>query len=121
MSGMRVNKEGEVRDENGDIIGRLTAGDLGHCAGLEIDDNGYVVDNDGNKVGEVTLLENIQEEEEEIPENETDEERQRREDSELAKKMSAICEDTLQRVQPVMKQITEVCLAYHLIPITTIY
>jgi hypothetical protein len=106
MSGMHVNKEGEVRDENGDCIGRLTAGDLGHCAGLEIDDNGYVIDNDGNKVGEVTLLENIQEEEE-IPEDETDEERQRREDSELAKKMSAICEDTLQRVQPVMKQITD--------------
>jgi len=102
MSGMRVNKEGEVRNENGDIVGRLTAGDLGHCAGLEIDDNGYVVDNDGNKVGEVTLLENIVEEE-----DETDEEKQRREDSELAKKMSAICEDTLQRVQPVMKQITE--------------
>ncbi|KAF1946360.1 hypothetical protein EJ02DRAFT_462692 [Clathrospora elynae] len=107
MSGMRVNKEGEVRDENGDILGRLTAGDLGHCAGLEIDDNGYVIDNDGNKVGEVTLLQNIQEEEEEIPEDETEEEKQRREDSELAKKMSAICEDTLQRVQPVMKQITE--------------
>jgi len=110
MSGMRVNKEGEVRDENGDVIGRLTAGDLGHCAGLEIDDNGYVIDNDGNKVGEVTLLENIQEEEEEeILEDETDEERQRREDSELANKMSAICQQTLERIQPVMKQITEVC------------
>lgn len=105
MSGMHVNKEGEVRDENGDIIGRLTAGDLGHCAGLEIDDNGYVVDNDGNKVGEVTLLGNIQEED--IPEDETDEERQRREDSELANKMAAICQQTLERVQPVMKQITE--------------
>ncbi|KAJ4382972.1 hypothetical protein N0V86_002199 [Didymella sp. IMI 355093] len=105
MSGMRVNKEGEVRDENGDVIGRLTAGDLGHCAGLEIDDNGYVIDNDGNKVGEVTLLGNIQEEE--IPEDESDEERQRREDSELANKMAAICQQTLERVQPVMKQITE--------------
>ncbi|KAF1932452.1 uncharacterized protein M421DRAFT_2076 [Didymella exigua CBS 183.55] len=105
MSGMRVNKEGDVRDENGDVIGRLTAGDLGHCAGLEIDDNGYVIDNDGNKVGEVTLLGNIQEEE--IPEDETDEERQRREDSELANKMAAICQQTLERVQPVMKQITE--------------
>ncbi|KAH5319350.1 hypothetical protein HBI12_112840 [Parastagonospora nodorum] len=104
MSGMRVNKEGEVRDENGDILGRLTAGDLGHCAGLEIDDNGYVIDNDGNKVGEVTLLENIQEEE---PEDETDEEKQRREDAELANKMSKICTDTLERVQPVMKQITD--------------
>jgi len=105
MSGMRVNKEGEVRDENGDVLGRLTAGDLGHCAGLEIDDNGYVIDNDGNKVGEVTLLENIQEEE--IPEDETDEERQRREDSELANKMASICQQTLERVQPIMKQITE--------------
>ena len=112
MSGMHVNKEGEVRDENGDIIGRLTAGDLGHCAGLEIDDNGYVVDNDGNKVGEVTLLGNIQEEE--IPEDETDEERQRREDSELANKMAAICQQTLERVQPVMKQITEVSVIYFL-------
>jgi hypothetical protein len=109
MSGMRVNKEGEVRDENGDLMGRLTAGDLGHCAGLEIDDNGYVVDNDGNKVGEVTLLENIQEEE---PEDETDEEKQRREDSELANKMSKICTDTLERIQPVMKSITEVCFRF---------
>ncbi|KAG9204017.1 hypothetical protein G6514_001653 [Epicoccum nigrum] len=102
MSGMHVNKEGEVRDENGDIIGRLTAGDLGHCAGLEIDDNGYVVDNDGNKVGEVTLLGNIQEED--IPEDESDEERQRREDSELANKMAAICQQTLERVQPYIEK-----------------
>jgi hypothetical protein len=105
MAGMRVNKEGEVRDPNGDIIGRLTAGDLGHCAGLEIDDNGYVVDNDGNKVGEVTLLENIQEEEVE----ETDEEKKRKEDAELADKMANICQQTLERIQPVCKQITEVC------------
>ncbi|KAF2468290.1 uncharacterized protein BDR25DRAFT_305256 [Lindgomyces ingoldianus] len=104
MAGMHVNKDGEVRDENGDLIGRLTAGDLGHCAGLEIDDNGYVVDNDGNKVGEVTLLENIQEEE---PEDETEEERKRREDAELADKMANICQQTLERIQPVCKQITE--------------
>jgi len=104
MAGMHVNKEGEVRDENGDVVGRLTAGDLGHCAGLEIDDNGYVIDNDGNKVGEVTLLENIVEEE-----DETDEEKQRREDAELADKMANICQQTLERVQPVCKQITEVC------------
>ncbi|KAF2808654.1 uncharacterized protein BDZ99DRAFT_419907 [Mytilinidion resinicola] len=102
MAGLHVNKEGEVRDQNGDIIGRLTAGDLGHCAGLEIDDNGYVIDNDGNKVGEVTLLENIQEEEEE-----TDEEKKRREDAELAEKMANICQQTLERIQPVCKQITE--------------
>ncbi|KAF2675396.1 hypothetical protein BT63DRAFT_36241 [Microthyrium microscopicum] len=105
MSGRHVNKEGEIRDENGDVIGRLTAGDLGRCIGLEIDDNGYVVDNDGNRVGEATLLENIVEEE--VDEDESEEEKHKREDAELADKMGNICQQTLERVQPVMKQITE--------------
>ncbi|KAF1354921.1 hypothetical protein BDV97DRAFT_366136 [Delphinella strobiligena] len=109
MSGRKVNKDGEIRDENGDVIGRLTAGDLGHCVGLEIDDNGYVVDNDGNKVGEATLLENIAEE---IPEEElTDEEkealRKKEEERQIAEKMGNICQQTLERIQPVCKQITD--------------
>jgi hypothetical protein len=104
MSGLHINKEGEVRDQNGDVIGKLTAGDLGHCIGLEIDDNGYVIDSDGNRVGEVTLLENIQEE---VPEDESEEDKMKREDAELADKMAGICQQTLERVQPVMKQITE--------------
>lgn len=105
MSGRRVNKQGEVCDADGNVIGRLTAGDLGHCVGLEIDDNGYVVDNDGNKVGEVTLLENIIEEEED--EELSEEDKQKKQDAEIADKMAAICQQTLERIQPVCKQITE--------------
>lgn len=108
MSGRRVNKEGEIRDENGDVIGRLTAGDLGHCVGLEVDDNGYVVDNDGNKVGEATLLENIVEEEEEEEHEMTEEEQQREQDRQIAEKMGNICAQTLERIQPVCKHITDV-------------
>ncbi|KAG9957135.1 hypothetical protein KCU61_g9333, partial [Aureobasidium melanogenum] len=111
MSGRRVNKEGEVRDENGDVMGRLTAGDLGHCVGLEVDDNGYVVDNDGNKVGEVTLIANIIEDEEipeeELTEEEKEERRKREQDREIAEKMGTICSQTLERVQPICKQITD--------------
>ncbi|KAL1311618.1 hypothetical protein AAFC00_001729 [Neodothiora populina] len=108
MSGRRVNKEGEVRDENGDVMGRLTAGDLGHCVGLEVDDNGYVVDNDGNKVGEVTLLENIaEEEEEELSPEEQEELRKKEEERQVAEKMGNICQQTLERIQPVCKQITD--------------
>ena len=106
MSGRRVNKEGEVRDEDGNVIGRLTAGDLQHCIGEEIDDNGNVVDQDGNKIGECTLLENIVDEEEE---EETEEQRIQREENEIANKMANICQQTLERVQPVCHQITEVC------------
>lgn len=112
MSGRRVNKEGEVRDENGDVMGRLTAGDLGHCVGLEVDDNGYVVDNDGNKVGEVTLIGNIIEDEEipeeELTEEEKEERKKREQDREIAEKMGTICTQTLERVQPICKQITDV-------------
>ncbi|KAK3709259.1 hypothetical protein LTR37_010997 [Vermiconidia calcicola] len=108
MSGKRVNKEGEVRDDQGDLMGKLTMGDLSHCVGQKIDDAGNVVDVDGNKIGEVTLIENIVEEEYEGPtEEELAEAAKREEEREIAEKMAAICTQTLERVQPVCKQITE--------------
>ncbi|KAK1072808.1 hypothetical protein LTR74_002323 [Friedmanniomyces endolithicus] len=107
MSGMRVNREGEVRDQNGDLVGRLTMGDLGHCVGQEIDDAGNVVDIDGNKIGEVTLLENIADDYEGPTEEELAEAAKREEEREIAEKMSAICTQTLERVQPVCKQIKD--------------
>ncbi|KAF1819609.1 uncharacterized protein K489DRAFT_325824 [Dissoconium aciculare CBS 342.82] len=108
MAGMRVNKEGEVRDENGDLIGRLTQGNLGHCVGQEIDDAGNVVDVDGNKIGEVTLLENIDEETYEGPtEEELAEAAQRDKEREIAEKMGTICQQTLERMQPICKQISD--------------
>ncbi|KAK5124124.1 hypothetical protein LTR85_001827 [Meristemomyces frigidus] len=108
MSGMRINKEGEVRDENGDLIGKLTEGDLGHCVGQEIDDAGNVVDVDGNKIGECTLIENIVEEEYEGPtEEELEEARKKEEEREIAEKMGNICTQTLERMQPICKQIKE--------------
>ena len=107
MSGYRVNKEGEVRDENGDVIGKLTMGDLGRCVGQEIDDGGNVVDIDGEKIGECTLLENIPDDYEGPTEEELAEAAKREEERELAEKMAAICTQTLERVQPICKQIDE--------------
>jgi hypothetical protein len=101
MSGFKVNKEGEIRGDDGEVLGRLTSGDLGQCIGLEVDDNGTVRDQDGNAVGAATLLENIQEEEAE----EVDSDEQQR--AEIANKMSDICQQTLERIQPVMKRIQE--------------
>ena len=107
MSGYRVNKEGEVRDDNGDLIGRLTEGALGHCVGQEIDDAGNVVDVDGNKIGECTLLENIADDYEGPTEEELEEARKREEERQTAEKMASICTQTLERVQPICKQIDE--------------
>ncbi|KAL9045138.1 MAG: hypothetical protein Q9214_001779 [Letrouitia sp. 1 TL-2023] len=103
MAGHRVNRDGEVRDENGELLGRVTEGNLPTLIGKEVDDNGYVIDNDGNRIGECTLIENIVEEEEELSE----EELKKREDAEIAKKMGFILTQTLERIEPVLKQITE--------------
>ena len=111
MSGRKVNKEGEVRDEDGNIIGRLTEGKLQNMIGKEIDDNGFVIDNDGNRIGECTLLENIEEpepEEEGPTEEELEEMKKKEEDAELARKMTSILKQTLDRIEPICKQITEV-------------
>ena len=113
MAGHKVNKEGEVRDDDGNLIGRLTEGDLPSLIGKEIDDNGYVIDNDGNRIGQCTLIENIQEEEEEeappeLTEEELAELKKKEEDAELAKKMNTILKQTLERIEPVCKNITDV-------------
>ncbi|KAF7590074.1 hypothetical protein BBP40_003276 [Aspergillus hancockii] len=116
MSGRKVTREGEVRDADGNLIGKLTSGNLATLVGKEIDDNGFVVDNDGNKLGECTLLENLPEEvEEEEPEpeepgpsaEELEEQKKAEEDKQLAKKMSVIVGQTLERVRPICKMITE--------------
>lgn len=105
MAGLRVNKEGEVRDRNGDVVGRLTDGNLLACVGKEINDNGYVVDQDGNKLGECTLLENIPEEEEEA--QITPEQLKEEEEREVARKIGNIIYQTLEKMEPLCKQITE--------------
>jgi len=104
MSGYRVNKEGEVRDKNGDVIGKLTDGNLLACIGKQVDDNGNVVDQDGNKLGECTLIENIPEEEEEEA---TPEQLKEEEEREIAKKIGNIINQTIDQMKPICDQITD--------------
>lgn len=112
MSGHMITKEGEVRDADGNLVGKLTSGNLATLLGKTIDDSGYVVDNDGNKICECTLLEIIPEPEPEEPEEEeeegpTAEEREAagkaEPDRQVAGKMISILSQTLDRVKPVCK------------------
>lgn len=114
MAGRKVTREGEVRDVDGNLIGKLTSGNLPTLIGKEIDDNGNVVDNDDNRLGECTLIENIPEPEPE-PEaevpgpspEELQKQKEEEEDRQLAKKMSAIVGQTLDRLRPICKMISE--------------
>ncbi|OKL61665.1 hypothetical protein UA08_02200 [Talaromyces atroroseus] len=104
MAGRKVNKEGEVRDADGNLIGKVTEGNLSRLVGKTIDDNGYILDNDGNKLGECTLIENLSPE---LSPEDVEKQQQEMEDKRLAKKMSAIVQQTLDTVGPLCTQITQ--------------
>ncbi|KAJ6118978.1 hypothetical protein N7471_013598 [Penicillium samsonianum] len=110
MSGRKITKEGEVRDPDGNLIGKLTSGNLATLVGKTVNDNGYVVDNDDNNIGECTLLENIPEpepEEEGLTSEELEAQAKAEQDRQIAEKMIYILSQTLDRVKPVCQQITE--------------
>jgi len=117
MSGRKVNKKGEVVNEDGDTVGRLTEGELLNCAGKKIDDDGDVVDGKGAKVGHVSLLEDIPDPEPEPepePEpqpEETEEEKAERQkaeqDRKLAAQMGTAIEQSLDKIKPVLRMIVQ--------------
>lgn len=116
-AGRKVNKKGEVVDENGDTIAKLTDGDLNKCAGKEIDNDGDVVDGKGSSIGHVTLLEDIPEPEaapEEPAESEEEiaEKKQLEADNKLAGQLASVIEQSIDKVQPILKMITEVCIVH---------
>ena len=59
MSGYEVNEHGQIIDEGGELIGLVTAGQLSFPIGCRVDDNGYVVDTEGNRMGECTLMADV--------------------------------------------------------------
>lgn len=113
LSGRRVNREGNVVDEDGNLIAKLTTGTLNICSGMEIDDDGDVVNSKGVTIGHVSLLEDIPEPEPEPEVGESPEEKEKREqvekDRKLAQQMSVCIEQCLDKVKPICTMITDVC------------
>ncbi|PHH60116.1 hypothetical protein CDD81_2118 [Ophiocordyceps australis] len=109
LAGRRVNREGNVVDEDGNIIAKLTSGDVSICAGMEIDQDGDVVNSKGNTLGHVSLLQDIAEPEPEPSESPEDKEKreQAEKDRKLAGQLSAAVEQSLDKIRPICKMITD--------------
>lgn len=122
MAGLKVNKNGEVDNADGDLVGKLTDGLLTECARRKIDNDGDVVDSKGTAIGHVSILEDIPEpdpepepepEAEPQPEpEETEEEKEKRlqeeQDKKLAIQMANCISQSLDRIRPILKMITEI-------------
>jgi len=56
LEGYRVNKRGQIFDEEGDIIGSLVDGDIRHCARQKVNEQGEVVSESGDVIGHAQPL-----------------------------------------------------------------
>ncbi|KKY28079.1 putative lea domain protein [Phaeomoniella chlamydospora] len=57
LEGLKVNKKGEVINEDGDVIAKLSEGyDVAQNAGKKINEKGEVLDSEGNVIGKVELV-----------------------------------------------------------------
>ncbi|KAI2470202.1 hypothetical protein F4781DRAFT_186056 [Annulohypoxylon bovei var. microspora] len=56
LEGKKINKAGNVVDDNGNPIGRVKSGDIKKLIGKSPDKNGKVWDSQGNVIGEVEVL-----------------------------------------------------------------
>lgn len=107
LAGRKVNREGNVVDEDGNVIAKLVSGDLNICVGQEIDDDGDVVNaTKGNTIGHVSLLEDIPPEPTESSEDKEKREQQAK-DKELAGQLAASIEQSLDKIRPILKMITD--------------
>ncbi|KAH8800505.1 hypothetical protein F5884DRAFT_825110 [Xylogone sp. PMI_703] len=113
-AGYKVNKEGNVIDDSGDILAKLTEGDISRCAGCEIDNDGDVINSKGITIGHVTLLKDITPEKpKETPEQleerkkEEEEEKQKAQDRKLAAQLANIIENSVDKIKPILGLITD--------------
>jgi hypothetical protein len=152
VAGRKVNREGNVVDEDGkhwrlilqnlpnytvltlgtgDVIAKLTDGDITKCAGKEIDEDGDVYNLKNQVIGHVTLLEDIPPEPEAEPEPEPEpeptespeeiaERKQLEMDKKLAGQLAMCIQQSLDKINPILKMITEVCRAHSNITINPI-
>ncbi|KAL5359456.1 hypothetical protein BJX96DRAFT_58355 [Aspergillus floccosus] len=106
MAGCKVNRDGEVRNSGGELVGKLTKGKLETVVGMTVDNNGNVVDDDGQKLGKCTLLEDLPEEPQLSPE-EIEKQQQEEKERDIAKKMSTILRQTLDSVSTDCRKIAQ--------------
>lgn len=109
--GHTVNKDGNVIGDNGEIVAKLTEGELNHCVGKKCDNDGNVVDHKGTSIGYVTLIEDVKEEPKESEEDKKKREEAEK-DNELAGRLAGLIDNSIEQINPILKQIKDVSPLY---------
>jgi hypothetical protein len=108
MNDRKIHQEGEVRKGDGNLIGQLMDGNLNSLSGKTVEENGYIVDKDGDRIGECTFLAHLAESELELSQKEVEQKEKEEHSRRLANNISSTIQQTCDSVEPFCKQITEV-------------
>ena len=57
VEGRKLNKKGNILDDEGEVLAKLIEGDAKACAGKIPNENGEILDDDGNVIGKVEVVE----------------------------------------------------------------
>ena len=112
-SGLKVNREGWVMNEEGDAVAKLTEGEITRCRGKEVNDDGDVVNQNDQRIGSVTLVEDLKPEgksQEEIQAEiaAAEEAAQKEKEDKLARRMCFMIDERLDKINRILKAITDV-------------
>lgn len=104
--------------DSGDVIGKLTEGQLEQCKGIEIDDDGDISNQKNQRIGHVTRIQDIPSDEKTEEELEAErkaaeeeeakklEDEEKAKDAKLVQQMIVKVEDGLEKVKPMLKEMT---------------
>ena len=57
IDGKKLNKKGNILDDEGEVLAKLVEGDAKACAGKVPNENGEILDDEGNVIGRVEVVE----------------------------------------------------------------
>ncbi|CEP19825.1 hypothetical protein [Parasitella parasitica] len=97
----RVRKSGKVVDEDDNIVGEVEKSSAHKLAGFPVDDDGNIIDNEGHIVGKAKMHDKKTEEQ-------LKEEAEQEEYRKIADQMSQSIQISLDKIKPILKNITDV-------------
>ncbi|KAI8991831.1 hypothetical protein BDF20DRAFT_968158 [Mycotypha africana] len=95
-----VRKSGKIIDENDNVVGHVDKTAARRFAGFPVDDDGNIINEEGQTVGKAKM-------ENQKSEEQLKEERQEEEQRKIVDQLTNCIQQSLDKIQPILKQITD--------------
>jgi hypothetical protein len=102
-----IRKSGKVVDQEDNIVGKVDKRVAHKLAGFKVDNDGNIISHEGYIVGKAEMIKEKTEEERKKEQEELDKNNEEEEYRKLADKMSISIQQSLDKIKPILKMITD--------------